>query len=84
MLHGKWTNIIFLFVECKLIELECEDDKHLNSYIKSRSSKDLDQSTYPNSFILMEGQNGAILRIVLKMATNIIRAFLLILMHNTL
>jgi hypothetical protein len=32
----------------------------------------------------MEGQNGAILIIVLKMATNIIKAFLQISMHNTL
>lgn len=84
MLHGEWTNINFLFIEWEFIELECEDDKHLNSYIKSKSPKDLDLSTYPNSLILMEGQNDAISKIVFKMATNIIKAFLWISKHNTL
>ncbi len=84
MLHGKWTNLNFLYIKWELVELECEDDKHLNSYIKSRSSKDLDLSTDPNSLIIMEGQNGAILKIVLKTGTNIIKAFLWISMHNTL
>jgi hypothetical protein len=36
----------------------------------------LDLSTDPNSLIIMEGQNGAILKIVLKTGTNIIKAFL--------
>jgi hypothetical protein len=84
LLRGNWTNINFHFVKWEFVELECEDDKHLNSYIKSRPSKDLDLSTNPNNLIIMEGQNGAILIIVLKMATNIIKVFLQISMHDTL